>query len=168
MGHWYVYLIKIGYEFAYVGKGCGSRYLISAREKNGIGGIVEYFDKESQALKREKQLIAAYRPRLNKTAGGEGKSYKFRPRKNRREFDRWIREAYQAADFDANWYRLLIAASYARSILNEKGIRDIQWPAVVPDQAQEDPEVVEAIRRLNVWKQSTPPASVLSNTCSAS
>jgi hypothetical protein len=164
-GYWYVYFVKIGYEFAYVGKGCGARYLISAKEKGGIAGIVEFFEKESSALRREKQLIAAYRPRLNKTPGGEGKSYRFKPRRDDRLEARWVREAYQAADSYGNWYRQLIAAAFARCILNEKGIRDIQWPAVVPVQAQGDPEVVEAIRRLNVWKQSTPPASLRLSTC---
>jgi hypothetical protein len=166
--HWYVYIVKIGAEFSYVGKGAGYRWLTSAKRLGGMAGIVEFFPKERDALARERELIAAYQPRLNKTAGGEGRSKK----KIKRNMDAyWFRknrqEAYQAADKYGSWWRWLCAAAWARCVLNDKGIK-VEWPAVVPDWAQGDPEVVEAVRRLNVWHRSTPPVSLHSPICSQS
>lgn len=104
---WYVYRVQIGSELAYIGKGTANRFLTSARRLGGIAGILEFFERERSALKRERELIALHRPRLNKTAGGEGRS------KTRRSSDaaierRWREEAY--AKETSGWWLDKLAA----------------------------------------------------------
>lgn len=114
---WFVYFVFDGCRLLYVGKGSGSRWLVSAKRLNGIAGIVRYFDTESQALKAEKRYIADLNPPANKTAGGEGKS------KRRRGFDyarKWRNDAFdRAARPGSSWIDKLLSECYRRCEANE-------------------------------------------------
>lgn len=112
MARWYVYRVNLAGKLAYIGKGCGKRLLISARRIGGVAGILEYFDREIDALKAERKLIAMHSPPLNKTAGGEGYT--------RRRSDRdaaiarqWRKEAY-AAEFSGFWLDRLAAICFRK------------------------------------------------------
>lgn len=115
---WYVYRVQIGSELVYIGKGTGIRYLLSARRLNGIAGILEFFDRERAALKREKELIAKLKPPLNRTAGGEGKSRIRRPSDAAIEH-RWEREIYERAVTTGSPVDILIAVAWAKCRLND-------------------------------------------------
>jgi hypothetical protein len=150
---WYVYRVNVNGQLGYIGKGHKSRYLISARRLNGIAGILEWFRHEGSALRREKQLIAAFKPPFNKTKGGEGDSRLMVKDPIRRELTKSRDEAYKRADKTNGCLSILAAAVWARSELNSRGIK---WPEGARGPEPEDPEVVEAIKRLNVWKQLKP------------
>jgi len=161
---WYVYRVNIGAELVYIGKGCGDRYIGSAKRIGGIAGILEWFRDERKALLREIDLIAKYRPRLNKTAGGEGRSFTeaFQAAKDARIGIRWEREAYEKEDRTGNWIDRLIAANFAKVELNSRGIK---WPSEGPAPEQDDPRVAEAKRRLSSWLQSKEAVLLPSITC---
>lgn len=116
---WYVYRVQVGSELVYIGKGTGLRYLVSARRLNGIAGVLEYFPRERSALKREKELIAQLRPRLNKTAGGEGKSRISRPSDASIE-RKWAQDAYERAARTGWWLDRLIALAFKRCEYNDQ------------------------------------------------
>lgn len=114
MSKWFVYRVHLGGQCIYVGKGCGIRYLVSARRLGGIAGIVRYFDRESQALSFEKKLIAELSPPMNKTGGGEGRSCRRRVL-NRVIERRWLHEAVDRAIQTRSYVDVLIAAAFLRS-----------------------------------------------------
>jgi hypothetical protein len=158
-----------------VGKGSGNRYRVSGVRIGGIAGITEFFPKESQALAKERQLIARYQPEFNKTSGGEGKSKKRYPspevlqRRKKRQEERiaakWAEDAYERADKTGYALDLLAAAAYARCELNQRGIRCQQEEE---DQARADPRVASMVKRLHVLKQSNALELLRSNICCAS
>lgn len=168
MPRWYVYRVNVSGVLAYIGKGTKGRFLVSAHRLNGIAGILEWFHKERDALKREVQLIREFNPPLNRSKGGEGKS-QFNgwdeERREKRFIETQTHRAYKEADRTMGWRSLFFAACYARIELNSRGIR---WHAEEPVPELDDPKAVEAIRRINAWKQSPLPDSLRSIICSSS
>lgn len=163
---WYVYRVNLNGVLAYIGKGSKDRFLTSARRLGGIAGILESFPKESQALKREIELIAQFNPLFNRSKGGEGKTHsrEWSDERRDRALERsWREKAYAEADKSGTWRSRFFAAAYARCELNSRGIK---WPEVELDPEQVDPVVVSAIRRLNAWKQLPLPESLRSIICS--
>ena len=158
MGYWYVYRVNVNGRVAYIGKGHKRRYIESARRLKGIAGILECFKHEGAALRREKQLIREFNPPFNKTKGGEGDSRHMVKDPVRRDLTKFRNEAYKRSDKTNGCLSIFVAACWARSELNSRGIKG--WPEAVQGQGLDDPEVEEAIRRLNAWKQLQPPASL--------
>lgn len=68
----YVYAIMDGPTVLYVGKGSGYRANASARKNGGKAVILERFKNESEAFRREVDLIAELLPQNNLCAGGNG------------------------------------------------------------------------------------------------
>jgi hypothetical protein len=165
---WYVYAVHVQGKLAYIGKGTKQRYLISARRCNGIGGILQSFNSEKQALNSERRLIAQFNPPLNKTKGGEGYTRSrclSEEAKDKRLHEQMKREHYENADKCPNYWTYLFAAGSARSELNSKGIKGDGWQEVAQERAQVDPEVAEALRRLNAWLPLKQPVLPHSITC---
>lgn len=54
----YVYEIERGGRVIYVGKGCGRRASVSAKERGGVANLIAYFRHEVAALAFEKARIA--------------------------------------------------------------------------------------------------------------
>jgi hypothetical protein len=147
---WYVYRINVDGRLGYIGKGTHDRMLYSARRLNGIAGVLRYFSDEVAAYRCEMKLIAQLRPPLNKSKGGEGGCLSIEVR-TARELQTLCRRAYKKADETKGLLSILAAAAYARCELNSRGIKG--WPEVEQDPERADPQVEEAIRRLNAWKQ---------------
>lgn len=86
----YVYRFDDDQGCAYIGKGSRSRFKAQQRrftrlEPLATGKIVDWFLTEQAALSAEKDYIARWSPRLNKTAGGNGGRVK-RRRASRLDF----------------------------------------------------------------------------------
>jgi hypothetical protein len=152
---WYVYCVRSDGKLLYIGKGSNNRYLHSAKQRGGIAGILEYFKREKDAIKREIELIAEFTPPLNKTKGGEGNTQK-RFHNYQLPIASMTAKAYKRADETGTWFDILVAAAFARIELNSRGIKG--WPAEDPAQVLADPRVGEAIRRLHDWRLLPPPA----------
>ena len=96
----YVYIIRDGHSVLYVGKGTGRRAKESARKHGGEAVIAEWFDDESKAFARERELIAELLPLNNISPGGNGgrskpKAESPEARRNRKEFERFEREYHE-------------------------------------------------------------------------
>lgn len=119
LNKWFVYHVVVDGVVIYVGKGCGRRHRVSAARLGGIPEIVQRFKSESDALRYEKRLIAEYKPQMNKTIGGEGRSKK---RASRDTSGYWLRkwadEAYERAK-SGKLLDLLFAAAYRKCELNQ-------------------------------------------------
>lgn len=68
----YVYRIFDGAVTVYVGKGSGRRLRQQERRFGLPGEILERFDCDDKAFKRERELIASLRPTENVSLGGSG------------------------------------------------------------------------------------------------
>lgn len=106
-GKWFVYRVNVDGKLAYIGKGCGRRWLVSAKRIGGIAGVIRFFRKETDAIKQERLLIALHKPPANKTAGGEGRS-KYRADRDSMIERAWIKDAY--AKEDSGWWLDRLAA----------------------------------------------------------
>jgi hypothetical protein len=85
----YVYGFEDDGGFVYIGKGCKKRLRAQQRkfarlEPLAKGRVLDWFLTERAALAAEKEYIEKHRPRLNKTAGGNGGRVKHRA--NRLDF----------------------------------------------------------------------------------
>jgi hypothetical protein len=161
MQRWYVYAVYQSGVLLYIGKGTRGRYIISARRCNGIAGVLEYFRSEKQAVRRERELIAEFKPPMNKTKGGEGytgRRYRNEELAEARYWHRQRKEAYENADKYPNYWTYLFAAGWARSDLNSKGIKGDTWQEEARVKAPEDPGVAEALKRLTAWLPLKQPA----------